>query len=213
MVVDVQPFAAVLRRGVQREALALERTGGEQRDDLFGELVRAVVVAAVGDRRLEAEGLDIAPHDMVGPRLGGVVGRPRAVGRLLAERLVAVEREVPVDLAGRDVVKPLDSDAPGGVAKRLGPEHVGPEEACRVQDGQAVVRLGREVHERLDAMLGEGRLDQSLVADVSVHENQAGRSSRARQGCGGPPRRSRRRARQADREGGASPSNGRSSIR
>ena len=36
------------------------------------------------------------------------------------------------------------------------------------------MRLGRKVHERLDAMLGEGRLDQSLVADVSVHENQAG---------------------------------------
>ena len=58
----------------------------------------------------------------------------------------------------------------GGLAEGLGPEHVGPEEAGRVQDGQAVVRLGGEMHDRLDAETIESRLDQGLVADVAVHE-------------------------------------------
>ena len=108
---------------------------------------------------------------MVGAGLGGVVGRTRPVWGVLGERLLAVEREIPVDLTGGDVVEPRDPASAGGLAKRLGPEHVRPEETGRVQDRQAVVRLGGEVHDRLDPVPGEGLGDQGLVADVPVDEN------------------------------------------
>ncbi len=68
-------------------------------------------------------------------------------------------------------MEPRDPDLASGLAQRLGPEHVGLEETGRVQDGQAVVRLGREVHDRLDPMAVERLFDQGLVADVPVNED------------------------------------------
>src|SRR5690606_31293390 len=44
---DVDPLPAVLLRGIDRELLAVEGTGGEERQNFLRELVRPVVVGAV----------------------------------------------------------------------------------------------------------------------------------------------------------------------
>ena len=59
----------------------------------------------------------------------------------------------------------------GRLGQCLGTEHVGPEEAGRVQDGQAVVRLGGEVDDHVDLMLGQ-RLGHAFeITDVSLDEH------------------------------------------
>src|SRR5207248_9407969 len=91
---DVQPLAPMGGRPVGRQGPVVECIGGEQRDDLLGELVWAVVVAAVADRDRKAVGLVIGAHGVVGACLRGVVGRAGPVGRVLGERSVAVEGQV-----------------------------------------------------------------------------------------------------------------------
>ena len=87
------------------------------------------------------------------------------------EHLVGVEVEVAVDLAGGDVVEPGDpARPPGRLQEGLGADDVGAEEPARVEDGQAVVRLGREVHDRVDLVLAEGALGPLQVADVAPDE-------------------------------------------
>ncbi len=56
MVVDVQPVAHVRAVAVQRHLLAVHQVGDEQRDDLLGELVGAVVVRAPRDADRAARG-------------------------------------------------------------------------------------------------------------------------------------------------------------
>ena len=68
----------------------------------------------------EAVGLVVGPHGVVGPGLGGVVGGPGAVGAVLGEALVAVEGQVAVDLAGRDVVEAGHPVAAGRLEHGLG---------------------------------------------------------------------------------------------
>src|SRR5437763_5962273 len=48
VVKGVEPFTAVLGRGIQRERQIVERVGDEERNHLLRELVRPVVVGAVG---------------------------------------------------------------------------------------------------------------------------------------------------------------------
>lgn len=75
------------------------------------------------------------------------------------ERLGAVERQVPVHLARRDVVEPLDPGAQGRLEQRLGAEDVGPEEPVGLKDGEAVVRFGGEVHHHLHPVVAQDLRD------------------------------------------------------
>jgi len=65
VVVDEQPVADVGAGAVERDRLAVEQVGDEQRDDLLGEVVGPVVVAAPGDRDVQAVGLRVRPGEQV----------------------------------------------------------------------------------------------------------------------------------------------------
>ena len=167
------------RRRVEGQGLVVEGERGEERDDLLRELVGTVVVAAVGDGDGETVGLVVRAHGVVRARLGRVVGRARPVGRVLGEPLVAVEREVAVHLARRHVMEAGRADEAGRLEQGLRPHHVGPEEAAGVDDGEAVVALRREVHDRVDVVLLERGGGGDRVGDVGVDEHE--------RGCRGPP--------------------------
>ena len=103
---------------------------------------------------------------MIRPRLRRVVGRARAIGTRLVERLIGLEVEVAVDLTRRDVVKAPDLRSSRRLEHRLGPHDIGVKEAPWVKDRQRVVRLRREMDDRVDVI----RLDSSHcgveVADI-----------------------------------------------
>ena len=128
----------------------VEGAGHEHGYDLLRELVGPVVVGAVRDGDGQAVRLVVRPHRVVGARLRGVVRRPGLVRRFLREQLLAVEREVAVHLARRDVMEAVDPDAASRLEQRLRADDVGAEERPGVDHGQAVVRLGGEVHDDVD---------------------------------------------------------------
>ena len=93
VVVHVDPVAHVATVAVERHLLAIEQVGGEQRDDLLGELVGAEVVAAPSDHHGEAVGGDVAERDEVAAGLGRATfapGLPRGSRSQSAEGAVAL---------------------------------------------------------------------------------------------------------------------------
>ena len=104
VVLGVDPVADVAPVAVELGADAVDEVRDLARDELLNVLVGAVVVGAVGDGGREPEGAGPGAHQQVGGRLGGAVGRARAVGRLLGEAGRVVQRQVAVDLVGGDVV-------------------------------------------------------------------------------------------------------------
>ena len=58
---------------VQRDLAAVDQVGGEERDDLLGELVVPVVVGAAGHRHVHAVRAVVGQREQVGGRLGGGV--------------------------------------------------------------------------------------------------------------------------------------------
>ena len=104
VVLGVDPVADVLAIPVELGARPVDEVRDLARDELLHVLVGPVVVGAVGDGCLEAEGAGPGPHEHVRGRLGGAVRGARAVGRLLGEAGGVVEGQVAVDLVGGDVV-------------------------------------------------------------------------------------------------------------
>ena len=77
MVLDVEPVAHLQAVAVDRQGLAGQRVDDDQRDQLFGEVVGAVVVGAIGGEHRQAVGVVPGAHQVVA---GGLAGRVGAVG-------------------------------------------------------------------------------------------------------------------------------------
>ena len=77
MVFDIEPVADLLAVAVDGQRLAGQRVEDDQRDELFREVVGAVVVGAVGGEHRQAVGVVPGAHQVVAGRLAG---RIRAVG-------------------------------------------------------------------------------------------------------------------------------------
>ena len=167
VVLGVDPGADVQAVAVEPRADAVDQVGDLARDELLHVLVGAVVVRAVGDRGADPEGAVPRADEHVGRRLRGAVGAAGTVGRLLGEAGRVVERQVPVDLVGRDVVV-ADAVLARRLEERVGALDVGAQERLRVGDGVVVVALRRVVHDRV--VPGDDAVEKLAVADVAHHE-------------------------------------------
>ena len=76
---------------------------------------------------------------MVGGGLRRVVGRAWTVRRRFAERVVAVERQVTVDLARRDVVEAVDVCMTRSFEQELCTDHVGAREEAWIENRETIV--------------------------------------------------------------------------
>ena len=103
---DIQPVAHVQSLPVHRQRPLGEGAHDHERDELFRKLIRPVVIRAARDRDRQAVGASVRAHEQVSRGLGAAVGRARVQRRLLGEQqLRPIERQVAVDLVGRDLME------------------------------------------------------------------------------------------------------------
>ncbi|GJD76742.1 hypothetical protein CFIICLFH_5001 [Methylobacterium goesingense] len=177
VVFDMDPVALVQAVAVDGQSLALQRVQDHQRDELFGEVARAVIVRAVRHQHRQAVGLVPGPGEVVGGRLRGRVGRARVVAAFLGEE--PVRRQRAVDLVGGDVQEaerrlslarqPVPVSA-GAIEHDLGADHVGADEGARVGDRAVDVTLGGQMHHRVGPERGVEGVHRLRIADVGLDE-------------------------------------------
>ena len=90
MVLHIEPVADILSTTIDRKGLAMAYIVDEQRDELLRELVRAVVIRAVGHDGRQAVCIVIGTDEMVRRGLRGAVWTMRVVLRRFSEEHVAV---------------------------------------------------------------------------------------------------------------------------
>jgi hypothetical protein len=131
VVFDVEPVADLHAVAVDGEIFAFEGVEDDERDEFLREVIRAVVVRAVGRERREMIGVLERADEVVAGGFRGGVGRVRCEGRLLGEGGIG-EREGAVDFVGGDVEEAEGFFARG---RQLGPVEAGAvEEAERADD-------------------------------------------------------------------------------
>ena len=82
------------------------------------------------------------------------------------------------------MVEAPDPGAARGLEHGLGADHVGAEEATRVDDRERVVRLGGEVDDHLDSLVAQRLLGEPVVGDIALHERNVIRKALAVAGVG-----------------------------
>ena len=200
VVLHVEPVAHVLALAIDRQGLAVADVIDEQRDQLLRELIRAVVVAAVGDHGGQSVGVVEGPHEVVAGRLGRAVGAVRLVFEVLREEAVAVSEVVlsgaglraegrldargmgqlegAIDLVGGDVVEPFPLVFLGqglpiefrGLQQAERAHDVGLGEGERVLDAAIDMGFRREVDDAIDLLVLHQLVDAVEVADVHPDE-------------------------------------------
>ena len=185
VVFHVEPVAHVGARAVNGELLALQYVVDDQRNELLGELIRAVVVGAARYGNGHVIRVAVGAHDVVGTRLGGTVRTVRVERRCFHE--IALSAEAAVHFVGRNLME-AHAAAPGGVAlfvasrlpsraggvkEALRAEDIGLQEELRIFDAAVHVALGGKVHHHVEAVFGKEAVDEFAVANVAFHEEAA----------------------------------------
>ena len=88
VILNIEPVADIFTLSVNREWFVVQSVGDHQRDQLFREVIRAVVVGAAADGGWQAVGSVVCLYQKVSACLGGAV-RAACVDRgLLGEEKV-----------------------------------------------------------------------------------------------------------------------------
>ena len=102
MIFHMQPITDVCAIPVNGEAFPFASIENHQRDELLGELERAVIVRAVRSQNGKAIGMKIRPNQMIGPCLGGRIRTIRSKRRRLAKRRI-LKPQASIDLVRGNV--------------------------------------------------------------------------------------------------------------
>ena len=181
MVFHIEPVADLLTVAVDGQRLAGQGVVDAERDELFREVVGAVVVGAVGGEHRQAVGVVVGAHEVVA---GGLARRVRAI-RFVAMGfseggVVFFQRTV--DFVGGDVenaeaglrigFKAVPVGA-NGFKQAEGADDIGLDEVFRAVNAAVDVRFGGEIDDGAGLMLSEEFGDEVEVADVALDEKMA----------------------------------------
>ena len=169
VIADVNPVANLHAVAIDRQGNVGQRIGDEQRDQLLGELVRAVIIGAARDHCVHAVRVIGGTDQKIGRGLAGGVRTIRGQRRGLAERrLLGFERAV--DFIGRDLNIARGSGLSGRVQQALGSQDIRPQERHGVVDRAVDMALGREIDDGVVASPRQPVSEPWTVGDIAMDE-------------------------------------------
>ena len=116
VILHIQPVAHVQALTINRKRFVVEAVCDHERDQLLGEMIRAVVVGAAGDRHRQAVSAVIRLYQQVRARLGAGI-RGAGVDRrgLGKEQIGPVQRQIAVDLVRGHLVEAPEAMLAAGI--------------------------------------------------------------------------------------------------
>ena len=200
MILYKEPVAHILSLAIDWERTTVTDIVDEQWDKLLRELVRPIVVGAVGHDSRHAVGIVIGPYKVVRASLAGTVWRMRIILGGLIEEILAIgqvmlstgsrggERRLhpfrvrhlqgTIHLIGRDVVEtlqlvPLRERLPietGSLKQAQRTHHVGAGKGERILDGTVHMAFCCQVDDTIDLFLLHELVESLKIADIHPDE-------------------------------------------
>ena len=178
MIGDVEPVTNLLTIAVDRQWLACKRVDDHQRNELFGKMIRPVVVRAIGRHDWQAVGVVPSAHEMIARRLTRGI---RAVGLVrvgLSKRRI-VWLQAAVDLVGAHVVETksglvaISQALPISTSRfeqNEGALDIGFDEGTGPVDAAIHMAFGGEMHNGARLMLRDQRANELGISNVTFDE-------------------------------------------
>ena len=169
VVLHVQPVADVLAVTVDRQRLIVQHVRNHQRNQLFREMIRAVIVRTARNRHRHAERAVVRLHEQVSTCLARRV-RAGGVNRgFLGEKQVGtIKRQVAVHFVSRNLMIALDSVLAARVEQHLRTHDVGLQENGRILNRAVNVALRCEVNYDFWLFLLENAVNRLTVSNIRL---------------------------------------------
>ena len=173
VILYIQPVTHIFALAVNRQRLVCQGIGDHQRNQLFREVIRAIVVGASGNRYRETISSVVSQYQQICTCFRRGVGAAGVDGSLFGkEQVRSVQRQIAVDFVGRNLVITLDAILPASVHHNRCAEDVGLEEDLRVLDRAVYMRLRRKVDNDVGLFLLEELVYALTVADVQLDKSE-----------------------------------------
>ena len=168
-----RPVTHIFALAVNRQRLVCQGIGDHQRNQLFREVIRAVVVGASGNRYRETISSVISQYQQICTCFRRGVGAAGVDGGLFGkEQVRSVQRQIAVDFVGRNLVITLDAIFPASVHHNRCAEDIGLEEDLRVFDRAVYVRFSCKVDNDVGLFFLEELVHALTVADVQLDKSE-----------------------------------------
>ena len=177
VILDIESIAYVLALAIHRKRFALADIIDKERDQLLGELIRAVVVRAVRHDGRQSVGIVVGSHEVIRRCLRSTIRAMRIVLCILGKQLV-IKIQRPVDLIGRDVVEAfarilLGQGLPiafSSLQKRQRAHDIRAGKSKGILNRTIDMALGCQVNHTVDLHLLHQGIDPLKIADIGLHE-------------------------------------------
>ena len=169
VVLHVQPVADVLAITVDRQRLVVQHVRNHERNQLFREMIRAVVVRAARDCHRHTKRAVVRLHEQVSTCLARRV-RAGGVNRcFLGEKQVGtVKRQIAVNLVGRNLMIALNAILTACVEQHLRAHDVGLQENGRVLNRAVNMALRCKVYDNLRLLLLKNAVNRFAVSNIRL---------------------------------------------
>src|SRR5258708_46738 len=150
---NIEPVTNVLAVAVDRQRFSGESAANDKRDQFLRELIRAVIVGAIGGEDRQSIGAVIGSHKMIRRSLARRVWTVRRIGGGFPERGIT-DLKTAINLVGRNVKKPKlvpfarGEGAPMGMdsfEESQGSHNIGLDKCVWVMNRPVDMTFGREV--------------------------------------------------------------------
>ncbi len=184
MIFYIEPVTDLVALAIDRQRLAIQCIEDHQRDQLLGEVIRAVVVGAVGDDGRQAVGTAPGAYQVVTGSLGGRIGAAGGVGGCLGKELQWLTGgdfirmgQIPIHLIGGDMVEAegrfayLVQTVPVGTScfqQHIGADDIGLDKVSRPCDGAVNMALGGQMHHGIRLVQGKHPIQLGTIANIHL---------------------------------------------
>jgi hypothetical protein len=177
VILDIKPVANIGTVPVNRQRLPFECVQNHQRNELLRELIRAIVIGAVGDDNWQTVRPMPCNRQMVGCRFGGRIRRGGIIGCGLSEKASCSQRTI--DLVGRNMQESeiafCRPGQAGPIATRRLKQRVGANDVCiykaaRARNRTIYVALSGEMQNCVRREFLKQVSNARLVADIRLRK-------------------------------------------
>lgn len=171
VVLDIEPVADILAVAVNRQLLVRKRVDDHQRDELFRKMVRTVVVRAARNRRRQLVRAVVSHDQEVRAGLRSRIRARRLEVRLLREEQIrTVERQIAINLIGRNLMIAVDAVLAAGIEQHARADDIRLQENLRILNRAVDMRLRREIDDDIRLLLLKNAVNRLAVRDIRTDE-------------------------------------------
>lgn len=171
VILDIEPVADILAIAVDRQLLVGQRIDDHQRNELFREMIRAVVVRAARNRRRQLVRAVVSHDQEVRAGLRSRIRARRLEVRLFRkEQVRTVERQIAVDFIGRNLMIAVNAVFAAGIEQHTRADDIRLQENLRILNRAVDMRLRCEIDDNIRLLLLKNAINRLAVRDIRTDE-------------------------------------------